>query len=544
MLLAALALSLLCAGLVFFTWDGLRRQRNLLDEHVTLTSRVIMRGMQANLLRSMRPMRGHARGGHGRMAPPSDELFQEIARDGNVQFMAVVGPKGTVLYSSPGGLVEVPRLSERDMGQLREFGEWSAPVRWEGRELLISGMRAHPLLSSMCRDDDCGPGKKDVYFLIGLDLHPYLVQYNKFRRGALIQMGFVIGAAALLMILLTTYVRHREEGRRLASLEEVHFTLLDAMPDGLISLDEDDIVRTANQSAVRILKEPGLVGRPWATLGLDMTQGDADTGWTQCEHHGRKLEILRRRLDDPDTPGSLILVRDRTVFKHMEERLVNAEKLAAVGRMAAGAAHEIRNPLSSLRGFAQFFMKKFKGTAPEEEYAATMVREADRLNKVITNMLFLAKPRPLEPCNVNLEAMAREVSSALAPDIAETGVKFGLELGIQEVQADSDALKQALINLVVNSLGVVGNMPEEGRQGEVVICSGNEDGVPWVGVRDNGPGMSDEETQRALEPFFTTRKDGTGLGLAIVDSIMRDHQGRVDIASVPGEGTTVRLLFG
>ncbi len=424
-LLAALALSLLCASLFFFTWDGLRRQRDLLEEHVSLTSRVIMRGMQANLLRSMRP--GHG-GGGGHMGPPPDDLLNDVAGDGNVLFMGVVAANGTVLYASPGDFKNFPRLSASALVLLRETGEWSAPVHWDGRDILVSGMRAHRLLARLCRDGSCGPGQPEVFFLLGMNLQPYLEQYNKFRQGALIQMGFVIGAAALLMVLITAYVKHREEGRRLAALEEVHFTLLDAMPDGLLSLDENGVIRTANRSAFQILGEPGLVGRRWASLGLAPTKEDGRAGWTQCEHQGRQLEILLRELDDPDTAGNLVLVRDRTVFKRLEERLGSAEKLAAVGRMAAGAAHEIRNPLSSLRGFAQFFMNKFKGVEPEEEYAATMVREADRLNKVITDMLFLAKPRVLEPMNVDLAAMAEDISRVLAPDIQEKGVRFGQEL--------------------------------------------------------------------------------------------------------------------
>jgi signal transduction histidine kinase len=589
-LLAALALSLLCASLIFFTWDGLRRQRDLLNEHVSLTSRVIMRGMQANLLRAVRrghdsfrhdgfrhngqrpdrsgrrhgmPDRRQDMPGPGRDLPVPDgafpdALFSTLARDGNVQFMAVAASDGTLLFSFPDQTSEasddsssadsggLPHLSPKIMEVLRRNGEWSAPVRWHGHDVLMTGMRAHPLLARLCQDARCTPrgrhggGKQnDVFFIVGMGLGPYLEQYDNFRQGALLQMSFVIAGAALCMLLITAYIKRREEGRRLASLEEVHVTLLDAMPDGLLSLDEDGVIRAANRSAREILAENDLVGRPWSTLGPAMDAEHETEGWAQFDHRGRKLEILLRELDDPETPGRLVLVRDRTVFKRLEERLGNAEKLAAVGRMAAGAAHEIRNPLSSLRGFAQFFMTKFKGVAPEEEYAATMVREADRLNKVITDMLFLAKPRSLEPVDVDLNAMAAEVAQILEPDIRGKGARFESELGIDAVHADADALKQALINLVVNSLGAV-----ERDAGHVVMISGVEDGAAWVGVRDNGPGMSAKQAQQALEPFYTTRKDGTGLGLAIVDTIMREHHGRVDISGGPGQGATVRLIFG
>ncbi|MFP5239647.1 MAG: two-component system sensor histidine kinase NtrB, partial [Acidobacteriota bacterium] len=218
--------------------------------------------------------------------------------------------------------------------------------------------------------------------------------------------------------------------------------------------------------------------------------------------------------------------------------LEQSRQLATVGRLAAGVAHEIRNPLSALRGFAQLFAFKLKGREPEESYARTMVQEADRLGRVVTDLLYLAKPRPLEPAPVELAALCGELESLLRFDLERRNAAFATALEAPEAFADPDALKQALINLVLNALAA---LPAEG--GTVTVRSQARQGGTAVSVQDDGHGMSEEERARALEPFFTTRRDGSGLGLAIVQSIVRHHGGELEIESDPGLGTRVTMFF-
>jgi two-component system sensor histidine kinase HydH len=201
-------------------------------------------------------------------------------------------------------------------------------------------------------------------------------------------------------------------------------------------------------------------------------------------------------------------------------------------------AHEVRNPLSSLRGFAQFFADKFKGKKPYDDYAGTMVQETDRLNRVVTDLLFLARPRQLSPMRVDLADMAAGLERLMRFDLEHKRVRPGLDLEADAVFADPDALKQILLNLVTNALDA---MPDD--EGEVRILSRRaQDGV-WVSVEDNGPGIPPQDREQALEPFFTSKKKGTGLGLAIVNNIMRAHRGRAVIEDSPEGGAAVRLFF-
>jgi len=123
-----------------------------------------------------------------------------------------------------------------------------------------------------------------------------------------------------------------------------------------------------------------------------------------------------------------VLVRDRTAVADLERDLAEARKLAAVGRLAAGMAHEIRNPLSALRGFAQYFQGRLAGRQPEEEYARTMVREADRLDRVIGDMLFLSRPRTPERREVDLAALAGDLEGLLALDLSRAKARLDTEL--------------------------------------------------------------------------------------------------------------------
>ncbi len=240
----------------------------------------------------------------------------------------------------------------------------------------------------------------------------------------------------------------------------------------------------------------------------------------------------------------MVLLRDRTRLKNLEEDLAEAKRLATIGSLAAGVAHEIRNPLSSLRGFAQLFATKLKGQEPLASYASTMVQEADRLNRVVTDLLFLARPRDLAPTEVDLPRLVDSLRGLLRFDLEHKGVVPLLRLDTGSVFADEDALRQCLLNLVVNALDA---LPESG--GSLTLSSSRaeagEEGPAgvWISVADNGQGMDEAVRQKAFEPFFTDKRQGTGLGLAIVQGIMRGHRGRAVIDSTPGQGTAVRLFF-
>lgn len=593
LLVGAFALVFLGAGLSFLTWQNVRRQEATVREHLDLASRVILRGVEGNLLRELRsrflgrmhggpgmgPGGGVGRGpGPGMPGPGGEppgpaadpeasrarvqEMFRELAESEDIAFAALFAPDGAVMAGSPeDGLADF-RLDPLALRTLRDLGEWSGLHAAAGRDVYVAAGRVRASLAVLCPPGREGcppePGESPV-LVVGVDAGRHMAQFRTYRRAALLQTGYLLVSAALLLGLAYATLRRRERDLALRHLERFHSRLLDSMPDGLLTVDPEGRISAANPAARGILGDlgadagaGGLVGArcedlPMLKQAMDGAHGQ---GWVSAEHAGRSLEVLClpvREAGAPDGAGDeagtagerLVLLRDRTPIAALERDLEEARKLAAIGRLAAGLAHEIRNPLSALRGFAQFFASKLKGRRPEEDYAATMVREADRLDKVVGDLLHLSRPRTPERRPVDLAALARELSTLLALDLERKAAVLRTDFAAPEVAADPDLLKQALLNLLINSLDA---LPEAG--GEIALSSrALAGGRVELAVADTGRGMDEAEREQALEPFFTTKKKGSGLGLPMVLKIVRDHGGTLEITSAPGAGAAIRLLL-
>ncbi|SNR74994.1 Signal transduction histidine kinase [Humidesulfovibrio mexicanus] len=618
-ILAVFALLAVGLGSMFLTLQSIRRQRDLVDQHMQLAGGAVVHGVEANLMRVMSSLR-RSPDAASKFFPTIHELFREMTSSGDVVFIGIFDEDGHLVASSSES--EAPHdliLPEEIIAALEVQGRWSGALVYRDKPAIFSAIRARASLSVLCegarlgfpcppeqlfplRDDAQGgprqgkgttteqrqpppldpeddpedmPGSPSVpgihrspevpsmFLVAGLNPQRHLDQFQAYRRAALLQAGYVFGAASLLWVLAFAYLRRREQALKAARLERFQSKLLDNMPDGLVTLGPDGSILSANGSAARLLladsaadsAPPRLIGRNWAEFpfaGLAAgAEGARPYQWRQFEHAGRVLEILCLPLQaDASSAGAggerMVLLRDRTRIKTLEDDLAEAKRLATIGSLAAGVAHEIRNPLSSLRGFAQLFATKLKGQEPLASYAATMVQEADRLNRVVTDLLFLARPRDLAPAEVDLRRLAESLRGLLRFDLEHRGVTPELDLQVDTVYADEDALKQCLLNLLVNALDALSQT--EGTERRITISSrrsdpGQEPSGVWITVADTGAGMDETVREKAFEPFFTDKKQGTGLGLAIVQGIMRGHRGRAVIDSEPGQGTALRLFF-
>ena len=545
-MVATLAVFVLGLALSFSTWRNLRHQQESFREHALVTARSIAAGIEITLRRELRLPAGAQN-----TPDTATRLHRALARDllkdyitrTDARFIGIYNPLGHILFSShddPKSInSQLPTIAWENMGNT---GEWSGEMNFEGRPILVLGRLSHLAMATLCPDPTlpCPPENQPPLLLIGVDMGQHLAAFGKYQRTAILQTGYILAVTIVFWILLMGFLQHSDQTQRLRRLESFNARLLDNMPDGLLTLARDGTILAANPAARAVFGGGALAGKPFAalfsSLGLTLDQLP-DQEWTTLKTGGKHLEVLQLPLKD-ETSQRLILVRDRTELAGLEQELHRNEKLAAIGRMAAGVAHEIRNPLSALRGFAQFFSKKLAGRDPEELYARTMVQEADRLNRVITDLLFLARPRQLRFQAVNLPTLFQELDTLLAMDLRGTNCRLDSQAQTDAIQADRDALKQALINLIMNSVAA---MPETG--GLIHLRAEATDNGVWMRVMDNGKGMTEEERSHALEPFFTTRDHGTGLGLAIVHAIMREHGGDIDIKSTPGQGTTISLFF-
>lgn len=215
------------------------------------------------------------------------------------------------------------------------------------------------------------------------------------------------------------------------------------------------------------------------------------------------------------------------------------EKLAAVGNLAAGVAHEIRNPLSSIKGYATYFGQRFPEGSDDREAAAVMVREVDRLNRVITDLIGLSRPSDVRPRPVCLENVVAHVMRLIRQDAEQRKVtlEYRTSRRVPNVLVDSERMGQALLNLCLNALDA---MPDGGHM-TLAIAKGKR--RVCLMVRDTGTGIAPPARAHIFDPYFTTKGQGTGQGLAMVHKIVAAHDGEISVYSRPagedGRGETI-----
>lgn len=225
--------------------------------------------------------------------------------------------------------------------------------------------------------------------------------------------------------------------------------------------------------------------------------------------------------------------------QRLEEEVRRKEKLAAVGNLAAGVAHEIRNPLSSIKGYACYFGQRFPEGSEDRKAAEIVVAEVDRLNRVITDLIGLARPSDVHPAPCQPAALAAHVRQLLQHEAASRKASVQLRLPaapLPEAMLDSDRMGQALLNLCLNGLDSMQGAQLEGpdRNGTLTLAVSAGARRLCFMVADTGPGIAPEDMPHIFDPYFTTKSQGTGLGLAMVHKIVEAHEGRIDVARSNG----------
>lgn len=232
------------------------------------------------------------------------------------------------------------------------------------------------------------------------------------------------------------------------------------------------------------------------------------------------------------TGGRVLVFQDLTAMRRMEALVQRNERLAALGSVAAGLAHEVRNPLASMSGSVELLKGMLAHDADEGRLLDIVLREAERLDRLLTDFLHFARPTPPEFEEVDLEALVRDSVAVLRhdPNLSECVLEVGVETGLR-LRCDPGQLRQVLMNLVLNAAQATdgrGHIRIEGR-------TAGDEGL--LVVSDDGPGLAPEVQGRIFDPFFTTKEQGTGLGLSLVHRMVEAHGGRVDVESEPGAGS-------
>ena len=352
-------------------------------------------------------------------------------------------------------------------------------------------------------------------------------------------------------------VRLMAATQSLANLRALHERIVASIRSGLVTTDLDGRIFTFNVAAEEITgyREETIRGQDASILFGEMkdhivaTLRARETGETspRFETNCLTAEGMRIRLgyslsplssEAGETTGMVISFQDLTQVRSLEETSRRQDRLAAIGRMAASIAHEIRNPLAAMRGSIQMLRSEMNNDSSQTELMEIILRESDRLNQIITDFLSYARPRSLAPARVDVGNLLHQTFALMrhSPEIAANqSIVEELPGNPIFAEADEGQLKQVFWNLARNALQA---MPDGGTLRATL--EPNSANRLRIAFSDTGRGMSHEQVDQLFEPFSSTT-GGTGLGLSIVYQIIRDHGGTINVRSRVGQGTTITV---
>jgi len=376
----------------------------------------------------------------------------------------------------------------------------------------------------------------------------------------------VVAFAATGVLSARLAVELRSAGERIASqslrlrdLATLHEDVIRCLTSGLVTLGRDGTVITFNVAASEILGLPAsaAVGRRvgevlpalprlLASVPENAPLRRSEVRQPSGDRADRILGVSLSPLLDSEGQvlGRILSFSDLTELRRMEEAVARSERLAAIGRLAAGVAHEIRNPLAAISGSVELLAQgpATEGADDAKELMAIVTREVSRLNGLISDLLAFARPRAPEKQPLDLSATVQEMLRVFEHDKRLDGTRVALRAnGAVQVDADPGQLRQVVWNLVRNACEAdVSNGPVE-----IAVGTVDADGARWarLAVRDHGPGISEESRARIFEPFYSTKQGGTGLGLATVHRIVEEHRGRLHALAPPGGGAEFEVLL-
>jgi len=392
-------------------------------------------------------------------------------------------------------------------------------------------------------------------YRIGLnldDFHEISRQYDR-------QIIIIAVILFLLTILIVAVVSINQNyfilDRTFRQIRSLTDTIFDRLSSGVLAYDRDGKIVAVNSGLTH------LTGIGAESIGRSISEVSEKIGFDVPQQigPGEKTVSHERRLEAPDGEsrtvlagisslpqeaggGAVILMHDITEQKRLEEESHRRRRLSEMGDMAAGVAHEIRNPLNAIGIAAQRLKMEFAPTEDKEEYerlAINILDETGRLNQILTRFLDLAKTRAAEKSPGRLSEAIRRGIESVSGEASRGEVEIVYEPHDEvQVTADLEKLQQVFINLIKNSIQA---MPEGGRV--TIDVDTSDDKKAIITVTDTGPGFPAESMSKIFQPYFTTRADGSGLGLALAYKTIADCDGTIEAANVPGAGARLRIIL-
>ncbi len=417
---------------------------------------------------------------------------------------------------------------------------------------------------------------------VGLDMTPI-----QEARQADIRHGIIMGAFLLLLgfagfMLLFILQSYRSTRASLSRIKAFSDNVVENMPIGLVALDDRRRIAALNNTAESVLQlshrrvigkdaEAILPPELYAELNILENRNSTATPTLPSPSRGRVWEGVKKKeslygpivekeidctvgagnivpleigaslLEDENKTslGYVILFKDLTEVRSLRREIERSQRLASVGRLAAGVAHEIRNPLSSIKGFATYFKERYPDNARDQQTATIMIQEVDRLNRVVSQLLEFARPVDIKAQPTDLNALIADSIKLIENQAGARGiaVKTRNSIRVAKIMVDPDRLSQILLNIYLNAIE---SMADGGELNIELSPASEANGIDII-VADTGGGINPEDLSKIFDPYYTTKSSGTGLGLAIAHNIIEAMGGQILVESQPDRGTTFKI---
>jgi two-component system sensor histidine kinase HydH len=563
------------APIVFFLASS-----NIKEDRENMTRLLVEKG--AALIRSFEAGARTGMMGMGWGGTQLQQLLVETAKQPDILYLVVTDEKGyAVAHSDPEQIGDQYRdavLSPQEVDTVQwhevqvngdnfafEVYKRFKPVKgrpWQGRMHRHGMMMRGPGFGRDSADRSLESGRDGqngpaLYIFVGLDMSAMESARVEARRHTVAMSIGVLLIGLAVMVSLFLAQGYKLATRALAKIQAFSDQVVENLPMGLVATDENGKVAAFNQTAEAILGDAS-----HKVLGEQAAGVLPPELWQLTELMATKRTIVEEELDCQTTRGSglplrvsaaglhgedntflgyVFIFRDLMEVRRLQQEVERTKRLASLGSLAAGVAHEIRNPLSSVKGFATYFRDKLKDNPQDRDTATTMIQEVERLDRVIGQLLEFARPSTLRIKPVRVADLVQHSLKLIDGDARakEIEIKSEVPANLPDVPIDADRMSQVLLNLYLNSLQA---MDAQGIL-EVKVTRDETRKLTTIIVADNGGGIDPADQEHIFDPYFTTKPDGTGLGLAIVHKIIDAHHGTVKVRSKPGLGTTITLIL-
>ncbi len=510
--------------------------------------------------------------------PQIQRLLEETSRLPDVLFIAIVDPQGRAVAHSDPSKIDLPFRPNHKVIHLGPDLEENWELVPYGKDGLAFEVhrRFEPMkpgagqglgrMRDMMRRHGQIPGAPDDWYsrldteqfliVVGLDVAPYEEAIRQdMQTTVLLSVVLLLSGFAGFVSLFWMY-SYRTTKRSLQDTSAFAEEVVTHLPVGLIATSRTGHITFFNPAAAKITGlKPGMAKDRLAETVLPpqllALRQELDSGAMisdkeiECIFTGNRsvpLSISATSITNEigQFVGQILILRDLGEVRRLQDEIRRQEKLAALGGLAAGVAHEIRNPLSSIKGLATFFAAQFEDGSESKQVAGVMIQEVDRLNRVITELLDFARPTDLKCSSTHLAPLISRSIQLIQREATKQNIQIDAHIAddICPVMIDADRIAQCLLNIYLNAIQA---MVHGGKL--TVRCESEGRQYARITVSDTGPGINAAHLSQIFDPYFTTKNKGTGLGLAIVHKIIEAHQARLKVESPPGQGAIFTLRF-